>query len=121
MTPRPRGTQASGEALERTPLNPDEATQRDEVRQAIRLFSAAAAAFGVTQVAVGLAFGSPRALITGLVFAALAAWLAIFPGRTWAQRPVASVVGPVAVVITAVLVAAAPLQPFGAIARRRHC
>jgi len=50
------------------------------------------------------------------LFLALAAWLALFPRRALVRRPAASVVGPVAVVITAVLVTAAGLQPFGAIA-----
>jgi len=50
------------------------------------------------------------------MFLALAAWLAIFPQRLLTRQPVASVVSTVAIVITTVLVATAPLQPVVAIA-----
>ncbi|HSO29140.1 MAG TPA: sensor domain-containing diguanylate cyclase [Candidatus Sulfomarinibacteraceae bacterium] len=79
------------------------------------MFIAAAAAFCVAQIGVSVAFGSPRAFIVGLMFAALSAWLAIVPRRALAVRPVASVVAPTAVVVTVVLIAAAPLQPHVAI------
>ena len=116
MTPYTRSALPEAEILERTPLNPDEATQRAEVDQAIRLFVAAAMAFGLTQIVSSLVFDSLRAFVSGLLFVALAAWLAVVPRRARNRRSVASVVGSVAVAITVVLVVAAPLQPFTAIA-----
>jgi len=68
-------------AGDRSALNPDKATLRDEVRRMLGLLIAAAATFGLAQVATGLAFGSLRTLIAGILFAALAAWLTAFPRR----------------------------------------
>jgi len=116
MTPYTRSALPDAEILGRTPLNPDEATQRAEVDQAIRLFVAAAVAFGLTQIASGVVLDSRRALVSGFLFVALAAWLTVVPRRALNRRPVASVIGSVAVAITVVLVVAAPLQPFIAIA-----
>lgn len=116
MTPHTRPARPTADITKRTPLDPDEATQRSEVHQAIRMFMAAATAFGLTQIASSIVFGSVRALVSGLLFVALAAWLRVVPRRALNRRPVASVVGSIAVVITVVLVVAAPLQPSVAIA-----
>ncbi len=115
MTPHTRPPLTKVETLELTPLSPDEATQREEVGRLLGLLIAAAAAFGLMQIAAGLSFGSPRTLITGLLFEALAAWLAAFPRRALARRPVASVVGPVAAALIALPAAVTFLQPFTAI------
>ncbi|MBF6605696.1 MAG: diguanylate cyclase [Chloroflexi bacterium] len=98
--------------MERTPLDPDEATQREEVGRTIDVLIVALFAFGVTQVAAGLAFGSPRSVIVGVLFAALTIWLAAFSRRALVHRPMASVVGPMAAALIVLPVVVAFLQPF---------
>jgi len=97
------------------PLNPDEATQRDEIRSTIDLFAAAFIAFGVAEVAIGLAVGSPRALVIAVVMGALAAWLMLVLRRGLARRSVATTVSAVALTMIAAVVTVAVLQPLVAL------
>ncbi len=115
MTPPTRPAHTEVRSAERTPLSPDEATQRELVRRTIRVFVPIAAAFGFTEAAVGLAFGSPRTLIAALALMVFTAWLAIFPRRALARRPVGTIVVAVAVAMTALVVAIAFLQPLTAL------
>jgi len=98
-----------------TPLNPGEATQRDEVRRTLEILSIAVAVFGTTQVAAGLSLGSMRTLVTGVLFGSLAVWLMAFPRRALTSRPVTSVIASVAAVAIVVPAAVTFLQPFSAI------
>jgi len=103
------------DARRRMPLNPGEATERDEIRRTIDLFAAAIIAFGLAEAALGLAVGSPRALITASVLAVLAAWMVLFLRRGFAQRSVATTVWAVALAMIAAVVVVAVLQPLAAL------
>ena len=97
--------------MERTPINPDEATQRDQVRRFLNLLIAATAAVGVVQAAVAFATGSPRSWATAILLGALVAWLAAFPRRIIGREHVELVITRVAVVLIAVVVGTVFLQP----------
>lgn len=72
-------------------LNPDEATQADEARRFLRAVNVGTALFGLMEIVAGLTLGSPRAVTSGLVFAAHTALLAILRRRGLGRRGSASV------------------------------
>lgn len=98
--------------MNQTPPNPDEATLRQEIGRFIDLLIAVAASLGLIQVAVGLALGSLRSLIAGLVIGAFCAWVAAVPRRALRRRPPVWVVSLLAVGTLAIIPVAVTLLPF---------
>lgn len=95
-----------------SPVSPDEATQRAQIRRFLHVLSAATVTFGLVEVAVWLAFGSGRALATGAIVGGFGIWLLIVARQSLDRHPVASAVTGVAIVFTGVVVSAAILQPY---------
>jgi diguanylate cyclase (GGDEF)-like protein len=93
-------------------LGPGELIPREEVSRKLNLMALVALGYGLAQAAAGLAFGSPRMVAVGVLFWAYAAWIVAFPGRELIHR---SRVSPAAVVVFAVMVVVAVLEPFIAI------
>lgn len=101
--------------MEGRPPGPDEAILQEQIRHIIKLMFFVALANGLVQVAVGLAFGSPRMVALGVVFGVLAVWIMAYPRWALSHRSVAVLVTRSAVVASGVMVVAAVLQPFTAI------
>ena len=95
-----------------TPPSPDETIQRDQVRRFLSVLAAASLAGGVVEAMAAVAADSPRWLTVAVVLGTLAAWLAAVPRRSVRRGHVESVIARVAVVLIAVIVGVALLQPF---------
>ena len=98
--------------MQRTPVSPDEATQRDQVRRFLGLLIVACLAGATVEASAALVAGSPRWLATALLLGALAAWLAAFARRDDARQRVGTVITWVAVMLIVAIVGVAVLQPF---------
>ncbi len=88
----------------------------EQVRLFLQVLSAAAVAYGLAETVAWAAFGSTRALATGVIVGGFGIWLLAVPRRSLDRRPVASVVAGVAVVLFGVVVSAAVLQPYVSLA-----
>jgi len=96
----------------RTPVAPDDAAQREQVRHFLDLLIPAGVAYSLAAGVAGIAFGSWRALAAAVVLALYLAWVAAFPRRALATTAVPVIIGPVAVGLMAVVVTVAILQPY---------
>ena len=116
MTPYAQPARTKVETVDRTPPNPDDATQRDQVRQFLTALIVVATAAAALQAAVAFIVGSPRWWGTALLFGVLAIWVAAYPRRVVGRARITTLIDRVVVAILAVAVIAALLQPFNAVA-----
>jgi diguanylate cyclase (GGDEF)-like protein len=101
--------------LKRTPLSPDEATQRDQVRRFLDLLTAAAAVSGGLSAAQGVATGSGRSWAFAIVLVGYAALLVLWPRRVLAKGQVEEAVTVMALASAAVIFGTAIIEPSSAL------
>ncbi|MHB8397817.1 MAG: diguanylate cyclase domain-containing protein [Candidatus Limnocylindrales bacterium] len=98
-----------------SPLSPDDATQREQVRQFLTVLLVVATAAGALQGIAAFFVGSPRWWATALLFGAFAVWVGAYPRRVVDRAEISTIVNRVALAIFAVAAGAALLLPFNAI------
>ncbi len=97
-----------------TPLSPDEATRRDQIRRVLGLLGAAAVMFGLMELAAGLGLGSLRAAIVGAIWVGFGAGLGLVRVRILGRTSVPAVVGTVALAMMISIAVGTLLQPSAA-------
>lgn len=95
-------------------LNPDDATQRGEVRRFLAALAVGTAAAGAAQLIGAVILDNSRWWATAILLGAGAIWFAAFPRRLLDHRPVGTVVAEVAVVVAALMIGVAVLEPSAA-------
>jgi diguanylate cyclase (GGDEF)-like protein len=101
--------------VKRTPLSPDEATQRDQVRRFLDLLTAAAAVSGGLSAAQAVVTGGGRSWAFAIVLAAYAALLVLWPRRILADGRVETAVTVMAMASAAVIFGTAIIEPSSAL------
>jgi diguanylate cyclase (GGDEF)-like protein len=106
---------SAGAKVQRAPLSPDEATQRDQVRRFLNVLTAAAAAAGVLLAVQGVEAANGRSLAIAIVVLAFAVLLVVWPRRILAQGRVGAAVTVVALATSVVIFSTAVISPPGAL------
>lgn len=108
-------TTPTRQVVAQSPLSPDEAVQRHQVRRLLDVLITAAAAGAAISGVQAIASGTSRAWAASIVLGAFAAWLIAFPRRVLDRRQVETLIIQVAFAFTVVLFSFALLQPPSAL------
>lgn len=108
-------TTLTRQVVAQSPLSPDEAVQRDQVRRLLDVLITAVSAGAVVSAGAAVTAGTPRSWVATILLGAFAAWLIASPRRVLARRQVESVITRVASALIAVLFSFALLQPLSAL------
>jgi diguanylate cyclase (GGDEF)-like protein len=100
--------------VKRSPLSPDEATQRDQVRRFLNVLTAAAAAAGGLLAVQAVEAPSGKSVAIAGVVLAFAMLLVVWPRRVLAQGRVEAAVAIVALATTVLIFITALISPAGA-------
>jgi diguanylate cyclase (GGDEF)-like protein len=100
--------------VKRSPLSPDEATQRDQVRRFLNVLTAAAAAAGGLLAVQGVEAGNGRLLAMAIVVLTFVVLLMVWPRRVLAQGRIGAAVAIVALATTVLIFITALISPAGA-------
>jgi hypothetical protein len=105
---------SGGAQRDASPLSPDVATQRDQVRRFLNVLTAAAAAAGGLLAVQGVGAASGKTLAMATVVLAFAALLVMWPRRVLAEGRIEAAVAIVALSTSVLIFTTALISPAGA-------